>query len=257
MDLKGKISWVIGASSGIGAALANELVSRGAIVAISARRVDQLTEVSGGRMLVLPADITDLPSLERAAAQIREKLGPIDIAVISAGYWKQMSGKNWQVQTFNDHVNINLIGTSNAIDVVLPEMLEQGAGLIAGISSVAGFRGLPGSEAYGATKAAQINLLEALRISLAPSNVDVTTICPGFVRTELTASNVFPMPFIIDAEEAGRAICDGFEKDRLVIVFPKQMAILMKIAQFVPARLWVTLMTRNKSRQRGKNNENS
>jgi len=256
MDLKGKICWVIGASSGIGAALANELVKRGAIVAISARRQDQLDQVSSGRMLVLPADITDLSALELAAEQVLEKLGPIDIAVISAGYWKQMSGKNWNTQTFNDHVQVNLIGTSNAISVVLPEMLKRRSGLIAGISSVAGYRGLPGSEAYGATKAAQINLFEALRISVAPSNVHVTTICPGFVRTELTANNAFPMPFIIDADKAGRAICDGFEQNRLVIVFPKQMAILMKMAQFVPARLWATLMTRNKSRQRGKNNEN-
>ena len=206
VNLKKKVVWVIGASSGIGAALANELVDRGAIVAISARRAEQLANVSGGRMLVLPADITDVDSLEMAAAEIREKLGPIDIAVISAGYWKQMSGKNWQRQIFNDHVQVNLIGMSNAIAVVLPQMLEQSSGLIAGISSVAGFRGLPGSEAYGATKAAQINLLEALRVSVAPSNVKVTTICPGFVRTELTANNAFPMPFIIDADEAGREI---------------------------------------------------
>lgn len=251
MDLKAKVCWVIGASSGIGAAVANEFVSRGAIVAISARRSDQLDQVAAGRMLALPADITDLSSLQSAASQIRKELGPIDIAVISAGYWKQMSGKNWQAPIFNEHVQVNLIGTSNALAVVLPEMLERRSGLIAGISSVAGYRGLPGSEAYGATKAAQINLFEALRISVAPSNVHITTICPGFVRTELTANNAFPMPFIIGAEEAGREICDGIERDRLVIVFPKPMAILMKLAQFVPARFWVSLLARNKKARKG------
>ena len=102
--------------------------------------------------------------------------------------------------------------------------------------------------AYGATKAAQINLFEALRISVAPSNVHITTICPGFVRTELTALNAFPMPFIIDADEAGREICDGIEKDRLVIVFPKPMAILMKLAQFVPARIWASLLARKRGK---------
>lgn len=257
MDLKGKIVWVIGASSGIGAALAHELVTRGANVAVSARRADQLNVVAGGKMLALPADVTDLLSLERAATRIREKLGPIDIAIISAGYWKQMSGKNWQVQTFNDHVNINLIGTSNAIAIVLPEMLQRRSGHIAGISSVAGYRGLPGSEAYGPTKAAQINLLEALRISVAPSNVGITTICPGFVRTELTADNAFPMPFIIEAEKAAKEICDGFEQDRSVIIFPKPMAILMTLAKFVPAKLWVTLMSRNRQRRKGVSDENS
>lgn len=250
MDLKGKVAWVIGASSGIGAALATELLNRGAIVAISARRADQLLAVSEGKMLVLPADITDARSLEDAAAQISQDLGPIDIAVISAGYWKQMSGNNWRTDTFDEHVRVNLIGTSNAISAVLPEMLRRRSGLIAGISSVAGYRGLPGSEAYGATKAAQINLLEALRISISPSNVRVITICPGFVRTELTATNTFPMPFIIDADEAARKICDGFEKDRTVIVFPFRMAFLMKLAQFVPARLWAALLARDKKSMR-------
>lgn len=256
MELKGKIVWVIGASSGIGAAVAQELVARGARVAISARRREQLETVSAGKMLAIPADVTDLLSLEQAAQQIRQELGPIDIAVISAGYWKQMSGRSWQTQTFNDHVQVNLVGMSNALSVVLPEMLGRQSGLIAGISSVAGYRGLPGSEAYGATKAAQINLLEALRVSIARSNVRVTTICPGFVRTELTAGNDFPMPFIIDAEEAGRAICDGFEQDKIVIAFPKPMAILMRLAQFVPPQMWASLLTRNKGGRKRRRNEN-
>ena len=250
MDLQGKVAWVIGASSGIGAALATELVKRGASVAISARRADQLAEVSAGKMLVLPADITDPASLELAAQEIRNTLGPIDIAVISAGYWKQMPGSEWKSETFNEHVRVNLIGTSNAIAVVLPEMLSRRSGLIAGISSVAGYRGLPGSQAYGATKAAQINLLEALRISLSSSNVRVTTICPGFVRTDLTSTNSFPMPFIIEADEAGRAICDGLERERIVIVFPRPMAIMMKIAQFIPAPLWVSLLARTTKKKR-------
>jgi short-subunit dehydrogenase len=249
MELKGKVAWIIGASSGIGAALAQELVARGAKVAISARRLDQLNEVSAGKMLVLPADVTDPASLKEAAGKIATVLGPIDIAVVSAGFWKQMSGNDWQMQTFNEHIQVNLIGTSNAIATVLPDMLKRRSGLIAGIASVAGYRGLPGAEAYGATKAAQINLFEALRISLAPSNVRVATICPGFVRTELTAGNTFPMPFIIDADEAGQSICDGLENDRTVIVFPKRMAILMKLAQFVPARLWASFLARNTIRE--------
>ena len=123
-------------------------------------------------------------------------------------------------------------------------MLERGHGGFVGVSSVAGYRGLAGAEAYGATKAAQINLLEALRIAVAGLGVDVVTVCPGFVKTELTAGNSFPMPFIIEADQAARAICDGLERGRAEIVFPLPMAVLMKIARLLPVRLWATAMQR-------------
>jgi NADP-dependent 3-hydroxy acid dehydrogenase YdfG len=247
MDLSGKVVWVVGASSGIGAAVARELQSRGALVAISARREEKLTEVaglSGGTMLVVPADVTQAASMSDAASRIRHELGPIDVAVLSAGYWKKMSAKSWDTETFNRHVEVNLVGMSNSIAAVLPQMLARHSGVIAGIASVAGYRGLTGSEAYGATKAGQINLLESLRIHVARDGVRVITVCPGFVRTDLTAGNDFPMPFIIDADTAGRAICDGIERERAEIVFPVRMALLMKAARLVPVALWSALWRR-------------
>ena len=156
-----------------------------------------------------------------------------------------MTATDWDTESFNRHVQVNLVGMSNAISAVLPEMLARRCGVIAGIASVAGYRGLAGSEAYGATKAGQINLLEALRVHLARTGVRVTTICPGFVRTDLTAGNRFPMPFIIEADAAGRAICDGLERERTEIVFPLRMAILMKAARLVPARMWPALWSRS------------
>jgi len=249
MDLSGKVAWVVGGSSGIGAAVARELQSRGALVAISARRHDELAEVSAGTMLVVTADVTDAASLTDAASRIRDELGPIDLAVLSAGYWKQMTANDWDTETFNRHVQVNLIGMSNAIAAVLPEMLARRSGVIAGISSVAGYRGLAGAEAYGATKAGQINLLESLRVHIAGEGVRVTTICPGFVRTDLTAANAFPMPFMIEADTAGRAICAGLERERTEIVFPVPMAILMKAARFVPGRLWSALWSRTSQRE--------
>lgn len=245
MDLNGKVAWVVGGSSGIGAAVARELQSRGALVAISARREDELNEVSGGTMLVVAADVTDAASLTAAASRIREELGPVDLAVLAAGYWEQMSADDWDTERFNRHVQVNLTGMSNAIGAVLPEMLARRSGVIAGISSVAGYRGLTGSEAYGATKAGQINLLESLRIHVARRGVRVITICPGFVRTDLTAGNDFPMPFMIDADTAGRAICDGLERERTEIVFPLPMAVLMKAARLVPVSLWTWLWSRS------------
>ena len=241
MNLTGKVAWVVGGSSGIGAAVARELTGRGARVAISARRRDQLEEVAGGDMLVLPADVTDAAALAAAAATITDELGPVDVAVLAAGFWKQMDPAHWDTELFDRHVQVNLTGMSNAIAALLPGMLQRRSGVIAGISSVAGYRGLAGAEAYGATKAGQINLLEALRVHVAKTGVRVTTVCPGFVRTELTAGNRFPMPFMIEADQAARSICDGLERERTEIVFPARMALLMKASRFVPNRVWTTM----------------
>jgi NAD(P)-dependent dehydrogenase (short-subunit alcohol dehydrogenase family) len=244
MQLKGQVAWVVGASSGIGAAVAHELVSRRATVAVSARREEQLHDVSQGSMLVVPADVTDAHSIADAASTVRNALGPIDLVVLSAGYWKQMNAAAWDTDVFDQHLRVNLTGISNTLAAILPPMLERRRGVIAGISSVAGYRGLAGSEAYGATKAGQLNLLESLRVHVARRGVRVTTICPGFVRTDLTAGNRFPMPFIIDADKAGIAICDGLEHDRTEIVFPLPMALLMKAARLIPPRLWTALWSR-------------
>ena len=244
MNLQGQVVWVVGASSGIGAATARELVARGATVAISARRETALADVSGGRMLVVPLDVTDATSVEDAATRVRNELGRIDVAILAAGHWKQTDVNGWDTHDFDRHLKVNLSGMSNAIAAVLPDMLARRSGTIAGISSVAGFRGLAGAEAYGATKAAQINLLESLRVHVAKRGVRITTICPGFVRTELTAGNDFPMPFIIDADQAARSICDGLEHERTEIVFPLPMALLMKAARLVPVGLWTRLWAR-------------
>jgi NAD(P)-dependent dehydrogenase (short-subunit alcohol dehydrogenase family) len=188
--------------------------------------------------------VTQAGSLQSAASVIRDRLGPIDVVVLSAGYWKPMDVDAWDTEVFDRHLEVNLVGMSNAIAAVLPQMLERGSGVIAGISSVAGYRGLAGAEAYGATKAGQINLLESLRVHVARRGVRVTTICPGFVRTDLTATNEFPMPFMIEADQAGRAICDGLERERTEIIFPLRMAVLMKAARYVPVTLWTSLWSR-------------
>lgn len=244
MKLTGKAVWVIGASSGIGAATARELVHRGARVAVTARREQQLREIARGEMLAVSADVTDASSLAHAAAAVRDALGPLDLVVYAAGYWQQMDATAWDPDVFERHLRVNLTGLSNTLAVVVPPMLERGQGVVAGISSVAGYRGLAGSGGYGATKAAQLNLLESLRVQLAPRGVRVTTISPGFVRTDLTAGNRFPMPFLIEAEQAATAICNGLERDRTAIVFPLPMTVLMTAARLVPPRLWTALWAR-------------
>lgn len=240
----GRRYWLVGASSGIGAALANELVRRGAEVAISARRVEDLEEVAGDAMAVVPLDVTDRDAVHRAHADVVERLGGVDVVVFCAGYWKQFDAAQWDPEVFERHVEVNLLGLNNLLAAAIPPMTAAGAGHIVGVASVAGYRGVAGAEAYGATKAAQINLLEALRAALSPRGIRVTTVCPGFVRTEMTEVNDFPMPFIIEADRAAREIADGIEAGRAEIVFPLRMAALMKTARLVPVRVWAGLMAR-------------
>jgi len=135
MELNGKVAWVVGASSGIGAAVARELARRGGTVAISARRDEQLREVSGGHMLVVPLDVTDAASAAAAAARVHQELGPIDLAVLSAGYWKQMNPQDWDTEVFDQHIRVNLTGMSNSIAAVLPGMLARRAGSIVTFAS--------------------------------------------------------------------------------------------------------------------------
>jgi short-subunit dehydrogenase len=242
--IRGRRYWLVGASSGIGAALATELVRRGAQVAISARRAEDLEAVSGGTMTVVALDATDRDAVRHAAAEVTETLGGLDVAVWCAGYWKQFDAAQWDPEVFARHVEVNLLGLNNLLAAVLPAMAADGSGHVVGIASVAGYRGMAGAEAYGATKAAQINLLEALRASLGPRGVRVTTVCPGFVRTEMTSVNQFPMPFIIETGEAARAIADGIERRRTEIVFPLRMAALMKAARLIPVGAWAAMSAR-------------
>lgn len=240
-SLRGQRVWVVGASSGIGAELARELERRGASVAISARRAGELEAVSGGVMTQVPVDVTDADAVDRAAAAVLEGLGGLDVVVYSAGYWKQFHAATWDREVFTRHIEVNLLGLGNVLAAVVPRFVGQGSGHVVGIASVAGYRGLAGSEPYGATKAAQLNLLEAMRASLPAKGIRVTTVAPGFVRTEMTAVNDFPMPFLIEADEAARRIADGLESGDDTIVFPRRMALLMGAARLVPGRAWTAL----------------
>jgi short-subunit dehydrogenase len=242
--IRGRRYWVVGASSGIGAALATELVRRGADVAISARRAEDLDKVSAGSMVTVPLDATDPGAVAQAAREVRGVLGGIDAVVWSAGFWKQFDATAWDRDAFAQHVEVNLLGLNNVLASVLPEMVRTREGHVIGIASVAGYRGLAGAEAYGTTKAAQIYLLEAMRASLSHKGVRVTTVSPGFVRTEMTEGNTFPMPFLIDPDEAATAIADGLERRRPEIVFPLPMTLIMKTANVLPVRLWSALTSR-------------
>jgi short-subunit dehydrogenase len=236
--------WITGASSGIGAALANELTDRGALVAISARRTEELHTIAAGRMSVVPVDVTDLEAMRTAADDVRAHLGGIDMVVLNAGTWLKLRLSELDPAVVAKHFEVNVMGTVNGLAAVINEMIRARAGTIVIVASVAGFRGMPGSLAYGATKAALINMAESVRAEASRSGIRVVTVNPGFIRTPMTETNTFPMPFLIDADEAARSIVNGLESNRQEITFPLQMAVAMKIARVLPVRVWTFLSSR-------------
>ena len=223
-------AWIIGASTGIGAAVADELVAKGWDVVRSSR--------SQGEIRI---DVSDDASVFSAAEKYQEAHGEFDLVLVMAGFWKRLSAKQFDLEVFKEHNNTNNVGLARCAAAVLPKMISQNRGTFIGVSSVAGFRGLPGSSGYGPSKAAQINFLESLRTDLQDTNVLIQTVSPGFVKTPMTDVNTFPMPFIITAEKAAKIIVKGIEKERVDIVFPTPMAISMKLARLVPAAIWPKL----------------
>jgi short-subunit dehydrogenase len=237
-DWKDKRCWIVGASTGIGAALADALAARGARVALSARRAGPLHEMAGrygkGRALALPLDITEAPALEKAAAAIADAWGGIDLLVLMAGEYKPMRAWKLELAAARSMVEVNLMGYYNALAAVVPRLVEQQAGTIALVSSVAGYRGLPKSLVYGPTKAAVINLAEALYLDLQPKGIGVCVVNPGFVKTPMTDQNDFKMPALIEPEEAAREIVAGLEDGEFEIHFPKRFTRFLKVLQLLP-----------------------
>lgn len=223
-------AWIIGASSGIGAAVADELERKGWQVERSSR--------SQGEIRI---DIADDASVTSAADNYLAKHGDFDLVLVMAGFWQRMSAKNFDLNVFKEHNNTNTVGMARCAAAILPKMIAKNSGTFIGVSSVAGFRGMPGSSGYGPSKAAQLNFLESLRTDLVGTNVKVQTVSPGFVKTPMTDVNEFKMPFIISAERAGKIIVKGIEKEKAEIIFPIPMAISMKLARLVPQSIWPKL----------------
>ena len=251
-----KTVWIIGASSGIGRALAIELSKAGASLALSARRKEELetlNEELGGGHLVVPLDVSDAESVLKAAADIREKEGRIDIVIFLAAVYTPASIDAIEISGgAQNAVNVNLMGAFHTVCAALPIFHEQKSGQIALCGSVAGYRGLPNAQPYSATKAAIINLAESLRAEQAVNNIDVKIINPGFVRTPLTDKNDFDMPLIIEPEEAARAIHKGLTKKSFEIVFPFGMMIAMKFLQAMPYLLYFPVVEKIMMKAMGK-----
>lgn len=239
----GRVFWVTGAGKGIGRSVATALAADGHAVAVSARTAGDLEALvadaasAPGRIVPYPLDITNETAVHEVIARIEAELGSIDVAILNAGTHLPMSAYDFDTRVLRTLVETNLLGTANCLAALLKRFVPRRAGTIGVVSSVAGYRGLPTAAGYGATKAALINMCEALKPELEHVNVRLKLICPGFVETPLTGKNDFPMPFLISADRAAQEIIKGLESSAFETVFPLRMAIAMKLLRLLPYRL--------------------
>lgn len=242
-DWRGKTVWLVGASSGIGRATAKALHAQGAKVIVSARSLPALEQFAAEHpgATVLAMDAADAASVEAAAQRVLAA-GALDVVLYCAGYYKEMRATEFDLADMLRHNQVNYVGALYLLAAVLPHFLARKAGHISLVSSVAGYRGLPQSLAYGPTKAALINLAETLHVDLKDSHISVSLICPGFVETSLTAQNKFSMPGLIKPEQAAREILRGWAKGEFEIHFPKRFTRVMKALALLPPMLYFPLI---------------
>jgi short-subunit dehydrogenase len=233
---------ITGASSGIGAALAQHYARRGAALGLIARRRAGLTQLAAQLSVpvhVYPVDVRDAPALQAAAADFISRHGSPDIVIanagISTGTLTEFAG---DIPAFQDVIDVNVVGIVKTFQPFLAAMRAAGHGALVGIASIAGYRGLPGAAAYSASKAAAISYLESLRVELRGSGVKVITVCPGYIATAMTAQNPYPMPFLLSADAAARKIAGIIDRGKTYAVIPWQMAIVARILRVGPNWLY-------------------
>lgn len=241
-----KIVWITGASTGIGAATAQRMARDGWIIVASARSADRLQALAAkapaGQIIPMPCDVTDKAAIQKTVADIYSTLGPIDCVLLNAGTYIADPVEKFSSDNFNTQVALNLSGTAMCLEAILPDMLARKRGQIAVVGSVAGYRGLPKSLSYGPTKAALINMVEALAIETKGKGIKVQLVSPGFIKTPLTDANTFPMPFLMDVDVAADRLVKGLASDAFEIIFPRRFAYLLKILQLLPHRLYIWLL---------------
>ena len=242
--------FITGASSGIGQALATEYAKRhpgaSTIIGLAARRSEHLQKLQTSLQnnyqvtcLTYPVDVRNQAALTTSAADFIQQYGAPDIVIANAGV---SNGTHTEeaadTSAFQAIMDINVMGLVHTFQPFIKAMRAQGHGQLVGIASVAGIRGLPGAGAYSASKAAAISYLESLRVEMAPLNIAVTTIAPGYIRTPMTDVNQYKMPFLMDTTIAAAKFVNAIEKKRRFVVIPWQMGIVARFIKFIPPVLW-------------------
>jgi NAD(P)-dependent dehydrogenase (short-subunit alcohol dehydrogenase family) len=242
---KNKVVFLTGASSGIGEALAIELSKRGAILGLLARREQLLhdlvekCETNNSRTRYFACDITDESAVKRAAEKLRGEFGKIDVLIANAGIGgAAKSAETLTPADFRRVIETNLIGAVNSVSAVLPQMIERGSGHLVAVSSLAGFRGLPKSAAYSASKAGMTAYFESVRLDVQHRGVAVTIIQPGFIKTPLTSGRSNKMPFLMELDNAIPLFLGAIEKKKKFAAFPWQLATIVRAGRIFPAWLY-------------------
>ena len=257
-SFRDRIVFITGASSGIGEELAREVVRRGGRVGLLARREERLKELTEdlesmreGSAAWAAADVTDDEGLARALDHLESELGGVDIVVANAGYGRPEPPHEFRPGQAIHMYDTNVFGMLRVIDWALPKMLEREDGQIVGVASLASYLGLVNSAAYCGSKAAMRVHLQSLRVSLEPYGIEVTTICPGFVESELTDQARFKMPFMWPTDKAVRYISDAIEDGKGEVMFPWQMATWIRIFHnLIPTRLAEFIMSKGRPKKK-------
>lgn len=248
MSYKNKNILIIGASFGIGAELATQLVKEEANLALIARSQEKLDEIikeiDGKNHISLPCDVTDISELEKSAKELSDKFFQIDLIIFCVGVYEPMNLENFDLKKTKNILNVNLGSFLNVIHAFLPQIKDRKIKHFAVVSSVAGYFGMPNSLAYGASKAGLSNLTESLFYELKKYNIKTQLINPGFVKTRLTDKNEFKMPGIISADKAASTIIKGLKSNKFEIAFPFVFASIMGSLKAFPHKIRQFLLLR-------------
>lgn len=241
-EWQGKRYWLVGASDGLGAALALRLSRAGAEVILSARSEDKLTALADSlpaKVQVVPVDVADEASVAAAAKEV----GQVDGVVYLAGVYWPFGAKDWNAEQATAMADINFTGLMRVMGQVVPAMVARDAGHIVITSSLTGFRGLPGSIGYTASKAATMSLAECMYADLRKTGVKVQVVNPGFIKTQLTDKNDFKMPFIMEPDDAAREMFEHMTTDKFKKSFPFGFSLLFRGSQFLPDWLYYRIFS--------------
>lgn len=243
---QGQVVWLIGASTGIGEATARALHALGAQVVVSARSSEALqrfTQANPGS-IAMPLDVTDQANVAQATQHILKQTGRLDLVMYCAGHYRAMRATDFNLDEALKHQQVNVVGTLHVLDAILPTLIKQGHGHLSLVASVAGYRGLPNSLAYGPTKASMQHLADTLYLDLHDLGIGVSVINPGFVATPMTSQNQFDMPALLSPDQAAQAIVQGWARGRFEIHFPKRFTLWLKLMRHLPHTLYFSLVRR-------------
>lgn len=238
-----KLVWIVGASSGIGAESALQMAAKGWTVIASARSKDKLDALAQQQKNIhaVTCDVTDQDSVNSAFSKIQKEHGLPGLVLLNAGTYFSDEEEHFTAAAFKKTFDVNVYGLAHCLEPVLKAFVERGSGHLALVASVAGFRGLPRSLSYGPTKAAMINMAEALYLTYKAQGIKVQVINPGFIKTPLTDKNDFKMPMLMPVDKAVAAMIRGLESNQFEIIFPWPFVVMKKLIDMLPnkAYLWI------------------